>query len=92
MTDTGHTAKSMLVTTVTWDQHLTGVLVGNYFIDHLKKEGITKPELLNLQTLFLHHCQERFVGLHEVFDKAKKKTVLKSNWLAQDTILKVTVN
>ncbi|NLJ41218.1 MAG: sugar ABC transporter substrate-binding protein, partial [Clostridiales bacterium] len=61
------------VTTVTWDQHLTGVLVGNYFIDHLKKEGITKTRVVELTNAVSTHCQERFVGLHEVFDKAKEE-------------------
>ena len=57
-------------TTVTWDQHETGVLVGEYFVEYIKANCDGKARVVELTNAISTHCQERFVGLHEVIDKA----------------------
>ena len=58
------------VTTVTWDQKATGTITGEYFINYLKEKGQTSVRIVELTNAVSTHCQERFVGLHEVFDQA----------------------
>ena len=59
------------VSTVTWDQVETGVIVGNYFLDYLKENGITEARVVELTNAVSTHCQDRFVGLHSVLDNAE---------------------
>jgi len=59
------------VSTVTWDQVETGVIVGNYFLDYLKKNNITEARVVELTNAVSTHCQDRFVGLHSVLDNAE---------------------
>ncbi|NLC39928.1 MAG: substrate-binding domain-containing protein [Clostridiaceae bacterium] len=63
------------VTTVTWDQELTGKLIGEYFIQHLKDTGQSSVKIVELTNAVSTHCQERFVGLHKVFDEAEKEGI-----------------
>ena len=56
------------VTTVTWDQKATGTLVGEYFVEYIKANNDGKATIVELTNAVSTHCQERFVGLHEVFD------------------------
>ena len=63
------------VTTVTWDQELTGTLIGEYFVDHLKKNNQEKVKIIELTNAVSTHCQERFVGLHKVFEDAKAEGI-----------------
>ena len=56
------------VTTVTWDQKATGTLIGEYFVDYIKANCGGKATIVELTNAVSTHCQERFVGLHEVFD------------------------
>jgi len=56
------------ITTVTWDQKATGTLIGEYFIDYIKANCDGKATIVELTNAVSTHCQERFVGLHEVFD------------------------
>lgn len=56
------------VTTVTWDQKATGTLIGEYFVEYIKANNDGKATIVELTNAVSTHCQERFVGLHEVFD------------------------
>ena len=58
------------VTTVTWDQKATGTLVGQYFVDYVKENNDGKATVVELTNAVSTHCQERFVGLHEIIDAA----------------------
>ena len=56
------------VTTVTWDQKATGTMIGEYFVNYIKENCGGKATIVELTNAVSTHCQERFVGLHEVFD------------------------
>ena len=56
------------ITTVTWDQKATGTLIGEYFVNYIKENCDGKATIVELTNAVSTHCQERFVGLHEVFD------------------------
>ena len=56
------------ITTVTWDQKATGTLIGEYFVNYIKENCGGKATVVELTNAVSTHCQERFVGLHEVFD------------------------
>ena len=58
------------VTTVTWDQYSTGVITGEYFLNYLREKGESEVTIIELTNAVSTHCQERFVGLHDTFDKA----------------------
>lgn len=58
------------VTTVTWDQKATGTLVGEYFVNYVKENNGGSARVVELTNAVSTHCQERFVGLHEVIDAA----------------------
>lgn len=58
------------LTTVTWDQVGTGTLVGEYFVNYVKENMDGKARVIELTNAVSTHCQERFVGLHEVIDAA----------------------
>ena len=58
------------VTTVTWDQKATGTLIGEYFVNYVKEHNDGKARVVELTNAVSTHCQERFVGLHEVIDAA----------------------
>ena len=57
-------------TTVTWDQKATGTLTGEYFINYIRENCGGKATIVELTNAVSTHCQERFIGLHEVFDAA----------------------
>jgi len=58
-------------TTVTWDQKSTGTLTGEYFVNYVKEHNPgQKVRIVELTNAVSTHCQERFVGLHEVLDAA----------------------
>ena len=59
------------ITTVTWDQYQTGVIVGEYFLNYLRENGITETTIVELTNAVSTHCQERFEGLHATFDAAE---------------------
>lgn len=59
------------LTTVTWDQVETGRIVGRYFLDYIREHNDGKATIIELTNAVSTHCQERFVGLHEVFDAAE---------------------
>ena len=59
------------ITTVTWDQYQTGVIVAEYFLNYLRENGITETTIVELTNAVSTHCQERFEGLHDTFDKAE---------------------
>ncbi len=59
------------VTTVTWDQKATGTITGEYFVNYVRENLGGKATIIELTNAVSTHCQERFVGLHEVFDAAK---------------------
>lgn len=63
------------VTTVTWDQEATGLMIGEYFVNYIKEHNDGKARLVELTNAVSTHCQERFVGLHKVFEEAKKDGV-----------------
>ena len=56
------------ITTVTWDQKATGTMIGEYFVEYIKANCDGKATIVELTNAGSNHCQERFVGLHEVFD------------------------
>ena len=56
------------ISTVTWDQYETGVIVGEYFLNYLKEQGKTSVRIVELTNAVSTHCQERFEGLHDTFD------------------------
>ena len=56
------------ITTVTWDQKATGTMIGEYFVNYIKENCDGKATIVELTNAVSTHCQERFVGLHEVFD------------------------
>ena len=56
------------ITTVTWDQKATGTMIGEYFVNYIKENCDGKATIVALTNAVSTHCQERFVGLHEVFD------------------------
>ena len=58
------------VSTITWDQYETGVIVGEYFLDYLRAQGKTSARIVELTNAVSTHCQERFEGLHATFDAA----------------------
>ena len=58
------------ITTVTWDQKATGTLIGEYFVDYIKANCGGKATIVELTNAVSTHCQERFIGLHEVLDAA----------------------
>lgn len=58
------------LTTVTWDQKATGTLIGEYFVEYIREHNDGKATIIELTNAVSTHCQERFVGLHEVFDAA----------------------
>ena len=58
------------LTTVTWDQKETGTKIGEYFVDYIREHNGGKATIIELTNAVSTHCQERFVGLHEVFDAA----------------------
>ena len=57
-------------TTVTWDQKATGTITGEYFVNYIKENCGGKATVLELTNAVSTHCQERFIGLHEIIDKA----------------------
>ena len=57
-------------TTVTWDQKATGLITGEYFVNYIKENCDGKATVVELTNAVSTHCQERFIGLHEVIDKA----------------------
>ncbi|MCQ2437234.1 MAG: sugar ABC transporter substrate-binding protein [Clostridia bacterium] len=58
------------VTTVTWDQYQTGVIVGEYFLDYSRENNGGKATIVEMANKISFHCQERFVGLHDTFAAA----------------------
>ena len=58
------------VTSVSWDQYQTGVVVGNYLLDYIRKKGGGKATIVELENAISTHCQDRFVGFHDTVDKA----------------------
>ena len=58
------------VTTISWDQVETGRIVGEYLVDYIKENMDGKARILELAIVISEQCQERFIGLHEVIDKA----------------------
>ena len=59
------------LTTVTWDQKETGTKIGEYFVNYIREHNGGKATIIELTNAVSTHCQERFVGLHEVFDAAE---------------------
>ena len=59
-----------IITSVTWDQIETGRLVGEYFVNYVKENMDGKCRLVELTNAVSEQCQSRFIGLHEVIDKA----------------------
>ena len=57
-------------TTVTWDQKATGTITGEYFVNYIKENCDGKATVVELTNAVSTHCQERFIGLHEIIDKA----------------------
>ena len=57
-------------TTVTWDQKATGTITGEYFVKYVKENMGGKATVVELTNAVSTHCQERFIGLHEVIDAA----------------------
>ena len=57
-------------TTVTWDQKATGTITGEYFVNYVKENMGGKCTIVELTNAVSTHCQERFIGLHEVIDAA----------------------
>ena len=57
-------------TTVTWNQKATGTMMGEYFVNYVKENMDGKCRVVELTNAISTHCQERFVGLHEVIDAA----------------------
>ena len=57
-------------TTVTWDQKATGTITGEYFVNYIKENCDGKARVVELTNAVSTHCQERFIGLHEVIDAA----------------------
>ena len=57
-------------TTVTWDQKATGLITGEYFVNYIKENCDGKARVVELTNAVSTHCQERFIGLHEIIDKA----------------------
>ena len=57
-------------TTVTWDQKATGTITGEYFVNYIKENCDGKATIVELTNAVSTHCQERFIGLHEVIDAA----------------------
>lgn len=58
------------VSTITWDQFETGRIVGRYFVDYVKENMDGKCKMIEMTNALSTHCQERFVGLHEIIDEA----------------------
>ena len=58
------------VTTISWDRVETGRIVGEYLVDYIKENMDGKARILELAIVISEQCQERFIGLHEVIDKA----------------------
>lgn len=61
------------VTTVTWDQEATGLMIGEYFVNYIKEHSDGKAKVVELTNAVSTHCQERFVGLHKIFDQAREE-------------------
>lgn len=61
------------VTTISWDQVETGRIVGEYLVDYVKENMGGKARILELAIVISEQCQERFIGLHEVIDKANEE-------------------
>ena len=59
------------LTTVTWDQYETGVIVGEYFLDYIREHNGGKATIVELTNAVSTHCQERFEGLHDTFAAAE---------------------
>ena len=59
------------LTTVTWDQYNTGVIVGEYFLDYIREHNDGKCTIIELTNAVSTHCQDRFEGLHDTFDAAE---------------------
>ncbi|MCI8599891.1 MAG: sugar ABC transporter substrate-binding protein [Lachnospiraceae bacterium] len=59
-----------IITSVTWDQIETGRIVGEYFVKYVKENMDGKCRLVELTNAVSEQCQSRFIGLHEVIDKA----------------------
>ena len=57
-------------TTVTWDQKATGTITGEYFVNYIKENCDGKARVVELTNAVSTHCQERFIGLHEIIDAA----------------------
>ena len=57
-------------TTITWDQVATGTMIGEYFVEYIKANSDGKARVIELTNAVSTHCQERFVGLHAVFEEA----------------------
>lgn len=58
------------VTTVTWDQPMTGEMIGNYLIDYVKKNMDGKAKLVEVIHSTSTHCQERMDRFNELIDAA----------------------
>ena len=57
-------------TTVTWDQKATGTMSGEYLVEYVKANYNGKATIVELENKLSEHTAPRFVGLHEVIDKA----------------------
>ena len=57
-------------TTVTWDLKATGLITGEYIVNYIKENCGGKATVVELTNAVSTHCQERFIGLHEVIDTA----------------------
>lgn len=58
------------VSTVTWDQHETGCIVARYLVDYVQKNMDGKCRVIEMANKISTHCQDRWVGFHEVVDEA----------------------
>jgi ABC-type sugar transport system substrate-binding protein len=63
-------AEEHAVTCISWDQVETGRIVGEYFVNYVKENNDGKATVVEVANMLSTHCQDRWVGLHEVFDEA----------------------
>ncbi len=63
-------AEQYAVSSVSWDQYQTGVVVANYLIDYVRKNNGGKATVVELENAISTHCQDRFNGFHDTINKA----------------------
>ncbi len=63
-------AEGKAITSVSWEQYMTGKMIGEYILDYLREKGEDKACIAELTIATAENNLARFQGLHDVLDNA----------------------